>query len=262
MIELRDQLNREVKLPHAPRRIVSLVPSITELLFDLGLEDRICGRTSFCVEPKEQVENIEMVGGTKTADAERIRSLNPDLIIANKEENTPELIEALERDFPVYISDVLTIEDALEMITHVGLLTDRKERAGEMCRKIDKSLGKLGEINPGDKKRVLYLIWSNPIMVAGSDTFIHSMLEKSGFENLGAQLGARYPKCEIEALKSLSPDMLILSSEPYRFTEKHLREWQDLIPLATVILADATYFSWYGSRLLHSAEYISANISS
>lgn len=244
-----DQLNRTIFLPKSPERIISLVPSQTELLVDLGLEERIVGVTKFCIHPKHLRKSNAIVGGTKNYQVEVIDSLKPDLIIGNKEENDREGIEKLAAKYPVWMSDIFSLEDNYQMIEQIGEITQKEERAKELVQIIRFSF----ETPIPKKGTCVYLIWNEPIMVAGQDTFINVMLEKAGFQNLINE--TRYPVLEKENLEKLNPDFLLLSSEPYPFKEKHLEFYSRLLPNCQIKLVDGELFSWYGSRLIHSADY-------
>ena len=247
-----DQLGRTVKLPnYPPERIVSLVPSQTELLADLGLADRVVGITKFCVHPVAWRQEKTVVGGTKKLHLERIRALQPDLIIANQEENDREQVLELAAEFPVWVSQVVDLSTANDMITAIGAMTGTNATAGTLVHQIEKSFASLAEFTP---VRALYLIWRKPYMASGGDTFISSMLDEAGFKNVtGDQL--RYPSLTAEQIQALSPEVILLSSEPFPFRERHIAELSALCPNAAVRLVDDEMFSWYGSRLLRSAAY-------
>lgn len=238
-----DQLGREVHIPASPQRIISLVPSQTELLFYLGLGERVIGITKFCVHPKKWFRSKTRIGGTKQLNFELIRELKPDLIIANKEENNKEDIEQLATDFPVWISDVNHFNDALEMIQLIAQTTNTN--ASEMLSVIATEFQQLTPISP--TKKTLYLIWKDPYMAAGSETFIHDIMQRYGLENVLPN--SRYPQLTEEAIIELNPELILLSSEPYPFTKSHIPELQQLIPQAEIKLVDGEMFSWYGSRL-------------
>ncbi|WP_144603248.1 ABC transporter substrate-binding protein [Algoriphagus algorifonticola] len=248
-MEFTDQLNRTIFLPHPPQRIVSLVPSQTELLVDLGLEDRIVGVTKFCIHPKNLKKSKTIVGGTKNYRFEVIEELKPDLIIGNKEENDQKGIEKLAERFPVWMSDIFTIPDALEMIRLIGDLTQSQKKAKELRAQISKEFCK--PLHP--KGKAVYLIWNKPKMAAGRNTFIDEMLRYAGFENVIAQ--KRYPELSNEEIKSLDPEWILLSSEPFPFKEKHIEEFEELFPNKKIKIVDGEMFSWYGSRLLKSKKY-------
>lgn len=248
-----DQLGRRVELQHPPQRIVSVVPSQTELLHYLGLEEEVVGITKFCIHPEAWFRCKARVGGTKQLNLEKIRALQPDLIIANKEENVQSQVEELARDFPVWVSDVNTLPEALEMIERVGLLVGRAEKAAHLAEQIREGFAHL-PATQGPEPGACYLIWKDPFMTLGGDTFIHDMLQRAGFTNLFAS-ASRYPEVTIERLKSLKPDVLFLSSEPYPFRQKHVDELAAQLPGTKIVLVDGEVFSWYGSRLLHSPSY-------
>lgn len=236
----------------SPLRIVSLVPSQTELLYSLGLEDEVVGITKFCIHPKAWFKSKTRVGGTKTINLDIVKQLNPTLIIANKEENTQEQIEALRDVCTVYVSDIVTFQDALDMIDMVGQLTRRVEMARELIEQLQYLSGQLK--TPVAIHRVLYLIWEKPIMAAGKQTFIDTLLTLAGWQNVLQE--NRYPELNAEQIVALNPDLIFLSSEPFPFKTKHIKHYQSLVPMAKVELVDGEMFSWYGSRLLHSFQYI------
>jgi ABC-type Fe3+-hydroxamate transport system substrate-binding protein len=248
-----DQLNNEITLAHTPKRIVSLVPSQTELLFDLGVGDSIVGITNFCIHPAEKCMEKEKIGGTKKFNIEKIRALQPDLIIGNKEENYQEGIELLQREFPVWMSDIYNLTDALAMIQAIGEIVGKLPEAVQMTQEIRDSFDTLKPIYPPLK--VAYFIWRKPYMVAGNDTYINELLKTGGFDNVFARL-PRYPSITMEDLEDTRPDWIMLSSEPYPFKEKHFAELQTICPHARVSLVDGEMFSWYGSRLRLVVPYL------
>lgn len=248
-----DQMQRQVSIPNNPHKIISLVPSQTELLFDLGLEDKIVGLTKFCIHPKEKTSYKTKIGGTKKFYFELIDQLKPDLIIGNKEENYQEGIEKLSEKYPVWMSDIITLEDSLDMMLALGKITNTEKKASQLVKNIQLQFKKLQSIS--NNKTVAYFIWQKPLMVAGSTTFIQEILSLSGFENVFA-VQSRYPSIEVQDLKDTNPDLIFLSSEPFPFQEKHLQYFKEICPNSQVILVDGEMFSWYGSRLLKSVEYI------
>jgi ABC-type Fe3+-hydroxamate transport system substrate-binding protein len=236
-----------------PTRIISLVPSQTELLYDLGLRDEVIGITKFCIHPDEWFRRKQRVGGTKNLKIDLIKSLNPDLILANKEENLKEEIEILQNDFNVYVSDISTINEALQMIEDIGKLVHCQQKSIEIVNGIKAEMMTQSRLEKKDKIDALYLIWQNPYMVAGNDTFIHDMMLEAGFNNLVKQ--NRYPMMTLEEIKSINPTVIMLSSEPFPFADKHIIEWQMQLPNTKIILVDGELFSWYGSRMLKSFQY-------
>jgi ABC-type Fe3+-hydroxamate transport system substrate-binding protein len=247
-----DQIGRIVTLNHTPQRIISLVPSQTELLYDLGLTDEVIGITKFCIHPKKWFQAKTKVGGTKQLKINIIQQLQPDLIIANKEENTKEQIEELEKHFPVWISDVNNIDDAYKMIEQTGLMTGKQQPANKIIFQAKECFAKLPAQD--SRLRAAYLIWQNPYMTVGGDTFIHSMLEAAGFQNMYADKN-RYPEITIEELRATNCQLLLLSSEPFPFKQKHIAGLQALLPQTKIVLADGEMFSWYGSRMLQAPDY-------
>jgi ABC-type Fe3+-hydroxamate transport system substrate-binding protein len=248
-----DMTGRQVALPDIPVRIVSLVPSQTELLWDLGLESSVAGITKFCVHPADWFLNKRRIGGTKTVDPERVRVLQPDLIIANKEENVREQVEELAREFPVWVSDIRTIPQALEMIIQVGALTGKSSEAEQIADQI--RTGFRGLRRDTTPRSVAYLIWRQPWMTVGQDTFIHDMLQTIGWTNVFGD-EERYPEITLTQLAGRAPEIVLLSSEPYPFREKHIAELQSSLPGSRILLADGEMFSWYGSRMKHALPYL------
>lgn len=239
-----------------PKRIISIVPSQTQFLNALGLEEEVVGITKFCLHPNKWFRNKPRVGGTKTISIDKVSDLNPDLIIGNKEENQKENIEALREIAPVWMSDIFNLKDALEMMQKIGDLVGREKKANEIIQKVKIQFGQLRPATL--KKKVLYVIWNNPIMVVGKNTFVDDMLQKCGWENCIDEV--RYP--EIKPENDLSPDLILLSSEPFPFKEKHLNEFKTRFPNAEVRLVDGEMFSWYGSKLLESPNYFQTIIDS
>jgi len=245
-----DQLGRLVEFNFPALRIISLVPSQTELLYDLGLAERVIGITKFCVHPNDWFISKTKIGGTKKFQFDTIDSLQPDLIIGNKEENYEQGINQLAVKYPVWVSDITSWESAMQMIKLVGDVVDESAKAniivGEVKRKFE-------NIKPFPAKRVLYLIWKNPWMAVGKNTFIDALLSKIGLTNCIET--ERYPELSLEEIKEFSPEIILLSSEPFPFQLKHTEELHLLLPKAKIALVDGEMFSWYGSRLLKSADY-------
>lgn len=250
-----DQMGREITINFPPKRIISVVPSQTELLFDLGLDQEIIGLSKFCIHPIEKFAERTKVGGTKKLNIDLIKDLKPDLIIGNKEENTQSDIEELAGCFPVWMSDIFTLDDAIKIIADIGALVNREPEAGYLNHLISagfndlKTLALQNHIN----KKVAYLIWRKPYMAAGKNTFIDDILLINGMTNVVKK--ERYPAVTLEELKTTNCELILLSSEPYPFREKHIEEIQSAVPNAKVILVDGEMFSWYGSRLVKAVQY-------
>ena len=253
-MQFTDQLGRAVKLNDFPKRIVSLVPSQTELLFDLGLEDKVVGITKFCIHPASWFKNKQRVGGTKNINFKAIEKLKPDLIIANKEENTQREIEKLMNLYPVWVSDIGNLEDALRMIVDVGELTNTKKKAIEIAKNIKADFSGFESLI---NKSAAYIIWNNPIMTINKTRFINDMLKRNGLINVFAEKAKEYPEISKDELIRANPEIILLSSEPFPFKEKHLQVFNEICPSAKVILVDGEFFSWYGSRLQKSVSYFS-----
>ncbi|MBR9922583.1 MAG: ABC transporter substrate-binding protein [Bacteroidetes bacterium] len=244
-------MGRQVKVPFPPQRIVSLVPSQTELLASLGLDAEVVGITKFCIHPNTWFRNKSRVGGTKDFKLERIRKLRPDLIIGNKEENDQAGIEQLAKEFPVWMSDIKTLDDARDMIGKLGEICARPEEARKISAEIESGFANTPAF---PTLRTAYLIWQDPIMIAASDTFINHLIETLGLENVFSDK-SRYPIVTEAELQEKDPELILLSSEPFPFREKHLERFQAICPKARVKLADGSIFSWYGSRLLKAPAY-------
>ena len=235
--------------------IVSLVPSQTELLFDLGLNEEVIGITKFCIHPEEWFRSKTRVGGTKNINIKIIESISPDLIIANKEENVKEQVEVLGARYEVWVTDVNDLNDALNMINNVGKLTGKIEQASVLALKIQEGFKDLEKKNFKERKiRAAYFIWNDPYMVAGGDTFINDMMPYAGLENIFSEK-KRYPQISLGEIKKKKCELILLSSEPYPFKQKHKKEIQLKLPGIRVELVDGEMFSWYGSRLLKSIDY-------
>jgi len=231
-------------------KVISLVPSITEALFDLGLtENEVIGRTKFCIHPAAKVKNVEIIGGTKNLNIEKIKSLQPDLILANKEENVKEQVEILMEDFKVIVYNTETIEDNYYLVKNLGLLFNQEERAQIFNLKIYEVLN---ETKLKSKVKAAYLIWKNPYMTVGSDTFIHHILSEIGFENIFKNQ-TRYPEIQVEDLAEA--DIIMLSSEPFPFKEKHIAELKEFYPDKKIMIVDGEAFSWYGTHIAKCEDY-------
>ena len=249
-----DALGRLVRLAEPPRRIVSLVPSQTELLAALGLDAEVVGLTRFCVHPAGWKAAKAIVGGTKTVDVDRVRQLAPDLVLANKEENVREQVEALADVAPVFVTDVADVDGALRMIRDVGALVGRPAEAARLADAVAEGFGALPAWTP---LRALYLIWRDPWMTVGDDTVIADVMRRGGLVNAVAGR-RRYPALTDDAVRALAPEVVLLSSEPYPFAQKHVADVQALVPDARVVLVDGEPFSWYGSRLRETPAALAA----
>jgi ABC-type Fe3+-hydroxamate transport system substrate-binding protein len=264
MPSFTDQLSRTITLDHPvhrPLRIISLVPSQTELLYSLGLETEVVGITKFCIHPDHWFRTKPRVGGTKDVSPKKIAELQPDLIIANKEENDREQIESLATRYPIWVSDIHDLTDALAMIRSIGDIVGHPQQAKVLTHQIQNDFAALAAIP--SSPRTAYLIWrtDKPLsyMAAGHGTFIDDMLNRCGLTNVVDQ--PRYPVTDPAILAAAGCRLILLSSEPYPFRDKHREELQALLPHATIRLVDGEMFSWYGSRLLQAPAYFQNLIS-
>lgn len=258
--DFTDQMGRQIAIPENPQRIVSLVPSITELLYDLGLGDRVVGVTRFCVHPEHARNHVRNIGGTKDPKLDRITELKPDLIIGSKEENRKEHITLLSKYHVVWMSDVQTVTEGIEMIRELGAVCGINDVARKLAHKIECGFTDLAT-NPSKKElRVAYLIWYDPIMACGQRNFINDVLERCGWNNVFKDMdeygNKRYPELSAKQLKGAEPEVILLSSEPYPFKEKHVKRFRSNYPDCQVELVDGEMFSWYGSRMLKMPEYL------
>ena len=238
---------------YSPKKIISVVPSQTELLHYLGLQDETIGITKFCIHPKEWYRSKTKVGGTKTLNINGIKKLQPDLIIANKEENIKEQIEELAKDFNVLVTDVNNVEDALQMIVQIGQVTQKEKEALSLVKEIKNGFAKIKQ--PMQKINTAYLIWNKPYMTVGGGTFINDILSQCGLQNIFADK-ERYPEMSIADLLIANCQLVLLSTEPYPFKQKHIDELQQQLPHTKIILVDGEMFSWYGSRMLLMPQYL------
>ncbi|MCK4663062.1 MAG: ABC transporter substrate-binding protein [Bacteroidales bacterium] len=248
-----DDLKRKIEINYHPNRIISLVPSITELLFDLGLDKNIVGITDYCIHPKELVKEKTKIKGPANINFEIINKLNPDLIIANKEENIKSEVLKLSEKYKIWVSNVNSYNEALNLILSIGELTGTYEIAQNIKENIDKKFKNLKL--PDRKLKIAYIIWKKPYLSINNETYIGSIIEKCGCVNIFGDKQERYPKIKVEEIINLFPDYIYLSSEPYSFIEKDVNEIKKLIPDVNVKIVDGEMFSWYGSRMLKATDY-------
>ena len=250
MPEIKEQIGNPIRFQKPFERIISLVPSQTELLVHLVGKERVIGRTKFCIHPQEAIEKIPIIGGTKKFNFKQIRELKPDLIIANKEENYKDGIEMLSQDFPVWTSDIFDLADNYSMIESLGKLTGSQKKANQIVADTKEVWEAIKDTKQG---KALYFIWQKPYMVAGRNTFINHIMAHLGIENLCIQ--QRYPEMDPYILERMDPDYVMLSSEPFPFQAKHMDAFKKMFPKARILLVDGEMFSWYGIRLIMAAEY-------
>lgn len=255
-MQVQDQIGRILEFDKTPKRIVCLVPSLTELLVDLGLKDAIVGLTKFCIHPADLKQTKIIVGGTKSIHAQKIKALEPDIILCNKEENSKEIVEICSKIAPTHVSDIFTIDDNLALIKQYGKLFAVEDKALEICVDINLKLTEFTQfIKNKARKKVVYFIWKDPWMAAGNTTFIHHLLQLNKFDNI-YQNKERYPEVNLEEMKLNNQlDLILLSSEPYPFHKGHIVEIENFTSKAKAILVDGEMFSWTGSRLLKAFDY-------
>ena len=251
-----DQLDRKVEIPTPPKRIVSLVPSQTELLTDLGLEDSLVGITKFCVHPEDLRQRKNVVGGTKQVHIGKIRKMAPNIILCNKEENTLEMVTELEKIAPVHVSDVKSIDDSLELIREYGEIFMVREKASELTGRIMDLRADFNEFMK-DKpvEKVAYFIWKNPWMAVGKETFIDHLLSLNNFQNVYHAKKSRYPEVNLDKLDATIVDKVFLSTEPFPFKEDDKKWFKNAVRKDCIHIVDGEYFSWYGSRLIEAFDY-------
>ncbi|MEI3607415.1 helical backbone metal receptor [Pseudogracilibacillus sp. SE30717A] len=252
MKTIEDHLGRSLTYNYLPKRIISFAPAITDTLYSLNLEKKIVGRTRFCIHPKGKVEQAVNVGGTKDMKLDRVLALKPDLIIVEKEENTKEMVQQLEAYFPVFVFEVQTVADALKMIDDLGKLTARQQEATNLIKKIKTAFDQLPTLDVS--KRAAYMIWKNPYMVVGNNTYIQSLLETLGFANPFIAYEGRYPSVTKQDILQANLDYIFLATEPFPFREKHLQEFKKIAPQAKPLIVDGEMF-WYGVKMLKAAHY-------
>lgn len=257
LIKVLDHLDREVVYSYPPKRIVSTVPSISETLGDLNLEEEVVGITRFCIHPSHWKKNKRIIGGTKRLDFNRIKELEPDLIIGNKEENVKPQVEEISAKFPYWISVVDSYTENLQLIKSLGELCDRKKEASLIVSKTKDVMSGLRN-RLKSRPKILYFIWRGPYMLAGDNTYINSFLEEFGFENSAKDFKGRYPKLTVDELKSIDFDFIFLSSEPFPFNELHAQELKQYFPDKPILFVDGEIFSYYGSRISKEEEYLNA----
>lgn len=253
-IKITDQIGNNVNLKTYPNKIISLVPSITELLFDLGLDEKVIGITPYCVHPKYKVQSVDKIKGPHKIDLHKIRDLQPDIVFASKEENLKEEVEELMKHYPVYVSDVKNLHEAIEMINQIGKITGTEIKSEEIGKNVLKQFNGLKKVLKSSKS-ACYLVWDEPMITVNKNTFIHDMMQFAGFSNVFADNTERYPKINSSDIKNKKPEYIILSTEPFSFTNEHVAMFKSQYPFAKVLLLDGEKFAWYGSHLLKTPDY-------
>ena len=246
-------------------RLVSLCPSLTELVFDLGLGDSLVGRTKFCVHPADGVARVEKVGGTKNPKISRIIELNPDLVLMNEEENRVEDAEALRAaGIACHTSMPRTIADTAQMVRSIGLALGSIDTAETIARDIEARGREVAARAKGrEAVRYAYLIWRDPWMTVNNDTFVHGLLANAGGVNAFGDLSDRYPTITLEQVTAARVDAVLLSTEPFPFAQKHVDEiaTRTAIPHERIIVVDGELLSWHGSRTPRGIVYAESVLS-
>lgn len=261
-LTIEDDLGDTLTLERRPERIVSLVPSITETVIALGAAERLVGITSYCVEPAEAVARIAKVGGTKGFHLDRIEALAPDLVVANKEENRKHHIDALREHYPVFVTYPRTLEDAIKMVGDLGALTGESNAAARIIADYGRAIAALDAEAVAVRLRTACMIWRDPWMAAGPDTYMSRLLERFGFENIFEDGGGRYPETTLETIAGRRAELVILPSEPYEFGDRDRDEVQSFFTSrghdVRVIRMDGSYLTWFGVRTVAAVGYLGA----
>ena len=247
-MKITDHLNRTVTLSSVPKRVVSLVPSVTETIADMGFASCLVAVTRFCKYPSDVVTTLPKIGGPKKVDIQKIVDLKPDLVVAVKEENDKEQILSLMERVPVFVFDINTIGDSFDMLDRLGAIFNRSEVSARWIRRIQE---KMAHYKPGRlAQKTLYIIWKKPWMAAGKSTFIGSMMQLAGFDNM---ISGRYP--EIDEKEMSRAEIILLATEPYHFKASDRAELQAKYPDKEIVIIDGEMFTWYGTHMLQAIDY-------
>jgi ABC-type Fe3+-hydroxamate transport system substrate-binding protein len=248
-----------VSMPAPPRRIVSLIPSITEILFALGLGDAVAGCTIYCTQPPEGVATKTRVGGEKNPKLDLIRDLGADLVVANIEENLREHVETLRAwGIPVYVTYPRTVADGIRLVRELGAVTGAAARGAEIAAALGSRLAEIrADRAQRGRARVFCPIWRNPYMTINGDTYVHDMLAVCGGENVFARLPKRYPEISLADVALARPDVILLPDEPYHFRRAHIADFSPYPDMPAmrdgrIHLVDGKLLSWYGPRIEHA----------
>lgn len=275
-------------IDYAPKTVVSLVPSITESLFDLNIGARLVGRTDYCIYPQEKVSQVATIGGTKNPDIQHIIALNPDLVFANAEENHKSHVVALrEAGIPVWVSMPATVADVFTLLWNIMYLFDETSMVPRV-RLIEQIVDRLENMHNAQASampKVFVPIWNDPLMTVNQYTYLHDVLRVCGAQNafaererqfpLAADLGeipsqpdraqgrdTRYPRITLDEVIAAQPDVILLPDEPFHFSEEHIPTFQALdIPAAhhdRIHLVDGSWLTWHGTRLAYAVNNLPA----
>lgn len=259
-----DALGRTLEVKSPPRRIVSLVPSLTEALFVLGVGEAVVGVSDFCVEPREAVAAKTKVGGTKALDVARVLSLRPDLVVASAEENRREDIRALvQAGLPVFVTLPTTVAGAIDLLEQLAGMTGAVEAGARVVAEARETLAGVEAANEGRQPvRTFCPIWRNPWMTIGPDTYMHDFVTVCGGDNVFGLRHERYPRVQLSEMAERDPEVVLLPDEPYRFEFKHVSEISAFREVSAVrdgriYLLEGKHLCWYGPRIAGSLRYVS-----
>jgi ABC-type Fe3+-hydroxamate transport system substrate-binding protein len=251
-----DALGRSLTIGRRPERIISLVPSLTEALFAFGLEQEIMGVTRFCVEPRRGVSGKTRVGGTKSVDIAKIKSLEPDLVVAGAEENSAaDIAQLIEYGCPVFVTMVTSVQSAIDLLRQLATITGTTVAARPIIEEAKQALAFAQAAAAGlQRVRVFCPIWRNPYMTCSRATYMADVIAVCGGRNVFDEHPERYPKVELAEIAALDPEAILLPSEPYRFTKRHKADFRALTEVTAVknghiFLIDGKMLTWYGPRI-------------
>ena len=252
---IRDALGQEFVAPLTDAKIVSLVPSTTETLYALGLENQLLGMTRYCVHPRHLLAEKTIVGGTKQLNWKKLESLAPTIVLGNKEENTPAIFAGLsQKDIPYFVAFPQTVDEAIQDIQTLGDLLGASDQSLKIAKGIEAERQSLHL--KSTTFSYAYLIWRKPWMTINKDTFIHAMLSEAGGKNVFEDDDSRYPQFDLDELKARRPDFIFLSSEPYAFNQTHIDELHHHGFQQKIRLVNGEMCSWHGSRMKQGLEYL------
>jgi ABC-type Fe3+-hydroxamate transport system substrate-binding protein len=260
MTQYTDALGRTVEIDRPPGRIVSLVPSLTEALFSFGAGERVAGITRFCEEPADRVAGVPKIGGTKNVEIAAVRALEPDLVLANIEENTRADVDALEAaGLTVFLTYPRTVAGAIDELRDIAEITGTSETAAPIITDAEQELRRAEAANEGRRSLPTFCpIWRNPWMTIGPDTYMHDLLRVCGAENVYGDASGRYPEVTLEEVAKRCPEVALLPDEPYRFAEKHVPEVIEKVGEIRIYVVNGKSLCWYGPRIAESLRYVQA----
>ena len=258
-IAVKDAFGQPFALAAPARRIVSLIPSVTEILFSLEAGDRVAGVTKFCSEPADGVKTKAKVGGPKNPRRDIILGLATDLVVASVEENHRADVEALRAaGVPVFVTFPRTVREGIQLIRDLGVLAGNPERAEFIATSCEEAVAAVERVNGGQARvRVFCPIWRRPYMTINADTYVDSVLRTCGGENIFRDRPERYPTVSLTEVAALRPDIVLLPDEPFPFGRNHLEDFRGLPDVPAICtghlrFVDGKILSWYGPRIAQS----------